>query len=168
MCLQYFDPAKPVRLQVDASKVGLGAVLIQNDPNGKGKPIAFASKSLTPAVTRYANIECEMLAVVFGCMKFHHYLYGRRFICESDHKPLEDIHLKHLSDAPPRLQRLLLKIQPYDFSIKFIPGKDIPMADALSRVSQYEKVEIKGLDVTIHELTPQLTRVQVQTIQKAT
>ena len=168
VCLQYFDPAKPVRLQVDASKVGLGAVLIQNDPIGKGKPIAFVSKSLTPVETRYANIEHEMLAVVFGCMKFHHYLYGRRFICESDHKPLEDIHLKHLSDAPPRLQRLLLKIQPYDFSIKYIPGKDIPMADALSRVSPYEKVKIKGLDVTIHELTPQLTRVQVQTIQKAT
>ena len=107
MCLQYFDPAKPVRLQVDASKGGLGAVLIQNDPNGKGKPIAFASKSLTPAETRYANIERKMLAVVFGCMKFHHYLYGRWFICESDHKPLEDIHLKHLSDAPTKVTKII-------------------------------------------------------------
>ena len=146
MCLQCFDTTKPVTLQVDASKVGLGAVLIQNDSQGRGMPVAFASKSLTPAETRYANIECKMLAVVFGCMKFHHYLYGRKFICESDHKPLEDIHLKHLSDAPPRLQRLLLKIQPYDFSIKYIPGPKIPMADALSRVSPHEKIEIKGLE----------------------
>ena len=92
--------------------------------------MAFASKSLTPAETRYANIKHEMLAIVFGCMKFHHYLNSRKFICESDHKPLEDIHLKHLSDAPPRLQRLLLKIQPYNFSIKYIPGPKIPMADA--------------------------------------
>ena len=109
-----------------------------------------------------------MLVVVFGCIKFHHYLYSRKFICESDHKPLEDIHLKHLSDAPPRLQRLLLKIQTYDFSIKYIPGPKIPMADAFSRVSSHEKAEIKGLDITIHELTPTMSRVQVETIQKAT
>ena len=89
-------------------------------------------------------------------MRFHHYLYGREFICQSDHKPLEDIHLKHLSDAPPRLQRLLLKIQTYNFVIKYVPGKDIPMADALSRVSPNGKTEIKGLDVTINELTHSL------------
>ena len=102
MCLQYFNTTKPVTLQVNASKVSFGAVLIQNDSKGRCKPVAFASKSLTPAETRYANIEHEMLAVVFGCMKFHHYLYSRKFICESDHKPLEDIHLKHLSNVPPR------------------------------------------------------------------
>ena len=59
------------------------------------------SISLIPAETRYANIECEMLAVVFGCTKFHHYLYDREFIWHTDHKPLEDIHMNHLSDAPP-------------------------------------------------------------------
>ena len=73
-----------------------------------------------------------MLAVIFGCMRFHHYLYGREFICHGDYKPLQDIHMKHLSGAPPRLQRLLLKIQPYNFVIKYVPGKDIPMEDALS------------------------------------
>ena len=113
-CLQYFDMAKPVTLQVEASKVGLGAVLIQKDSQGRHRPDVFASKSLTPAETRYASIECEMLAVVFGCMRFHCYLYGREFICQSDQKPLEDIHLKHVSDAPTRLQRILLKIQPYN------------------------------------------------------
>ena len=168
MCLQYFDTTKPVTLKVDASKVSLHAVLIQNDSQGRGKPVAFASKSLTPAETRYANIECKMLPVVFGCIKFHHYLYGRKFICKSDHKPLEDIHQKHLNDAPPRLQRLLLKIQPYDFSIKCIPGHKIPMADVLRTVSPHENIEIKGLDVTIHELTSTMSRVQVETVQKAT
>ena len=82
--LQYFDTKKPVVLQVDASQVGLGAALLQDS-----KVIAYASKSLTPAETRYANIEHEMLAVVFGCLKFHHYLYGRSFVCNSDHQPLE-------------------------------------------------------------------------------
>ena len=155
-------------LQVEASKVGLGAVLIGKESQGRCRQDTFASKSLTPAETRYANIECEMLGVVFGFMEFHHYFYDMEFICHSDHKPLEDIHLKHLSDAPSRLQRLLLQIQPYNFVIKHDPGKDIMMADALSRVSPNEKTEIKGLDVTIHELTPQLTRIQVKSIQKAT
>ena len=109
-----------------------------------------------------------MLAAVFDCMRFHHYLYGREFICQCDQKHLEDLHLKHLSDVPPRLQRLLLKIQPYDFVIKYVPGKNIPMADAFSRVSPNEKTEIKDLDVTIHEITPQLSRIQVESIQKAT
>ena len=168
MCLWYFDTTKPVTLQVDASKVSFGAVLIQNDSQGRGKAVAFASKSLTPAETRYANIEHKMLANVFGCVKFHHYLYGRKFICESDHKHLEDIYLKHLSDAPPRLQRLLLKIQLYDFSIKYIPAPKIPTADAPSRASLHDKVDIKGLDITIHELTPTMSRVQVETLQKAT
>ena len=81
MCLQSFDTTKPVTLQVDASKASFGAVLIQNDSQGRGQPVTFASKSLTPPETRYTNIEHEILAVVFGCMKFHHKLYGRKFIC---------------------------------------------------------------------------------------
>ena len=96
--LQYFDPKKPVVLQVDASQVGLGAALLQDS-----KVIAYASKGLTPAETRYANIECEMLVVVSGCLKIHHCIYGRSFVCNSDHQPLENIHLKHLTDAQSRL-----------------------------------------------------------------
>ena len=109
-----------------------------------------------------------MLAIVFGCIKFHHYLYNRKFICQSDHKLLVDICLKHLSNVPPRLKRLLLKIKPFDFSINYIPGPKIPMVDAPSRFRSHEKVEIKGFDITIHEITPTMSRVQVKTIQKAT
>ena len=76
-------------MQVDASQVGLGAVLLQD-----GRPVAYASKAVTPEEMSYANIEREMLAVVFGCLKYHHYLYGRRFVCRSDDQPLEKIHLK--------------------------------------------------------------------------
>ena len=97
-------------------------------------------------------------------MRFHHYLYGREFIYQSDHKPLKDEQLRHYSDASLRLQRLLLKIQPCNFVIKYVPGKDIPMEDALSRVSPNEKPDIKGLDVTIHKLTQQLSRIQVESI----
>ena len=85
--LAYYDKSKPVVLQVDASGKGLGAVLLQEN-----KPITFASKALTPAESRYANIDRELLAVVYGCEKFHTYLYGRNFVVKSDHRPLEQIH----------------------------------------------------------------------------
>ena len=52
---------------------------------------------------------------------------------------------KNLSDAPPRLQRLLFKVQPYDFEIKYIPGKEVALVDALSRVNPQYKMELKGL-----------------------
>eukprot|EP00057_Strongylocentrotus_purpuratus_P014994 XP_011669468.1 PREDICTED: uncharacterized protein LOC105440709 [Strongylocentrotus purpuratus] len=124
----YFDVNKPTVLQVDASLQGLGATLLQD-----GKGIAFASKALSDAETRYANIERELLAVVFGCERFHIFLYGKSFIVETDHKPLEMIQHKHLAAAPPRLQRMLLRLQPYKLTIVYKPGKDVPVADCLSR-----------------------------------
>ena len=69
-CLMYFDTSKPITLQVDVSQVGLGGVLLQEESQGGSRPVAYASKALTPCETRYANIEREMLAVVWGCIKF--------------------------------------------------------------------------------------------------
>ena len=82
--LRYYDKSKPVTLQCDASLKGLGTCIIQD-----GQPIAFACKSLTDTETRYANIERELLAIIYGCKKFHTYLYSRTFIMETDHKPLK-------------------------------------------------------------------------------
>ena len=97
---------------------GLRVALLQ-----KGKPIAFASKALTGPETRYANIESELLAVVFGCERFYSYLYGQSVTVESDHKPLESIHMKHITSAPHRLQKMLLRLQPYNITIKYSPDK---------------------------------------------
>ena len=93
--LRYFDPLLPVTIQVDASQVGLGAALLQNN-----NPIAFASKALTEAECHYSNIKREMLAVVFGAEKFRTYVYGRSITIKSDHKPLESISQKNLADMP--------------------------------------------------------------------
>ena len=71
--LAYFDRDKESVIQVDASGKGLGTVLLQDK-----KPIAYASKSFTDAEKRYANIEQELLAVVFGAERFHTYVYGKR------------------------------------------------------------------------------------------
>ena len=97
--LRYYDRNLPVTVQVDASLRGLGACLIQKH-KGKDQPIAFASKSLTDAETRYTNIERELLAIVFACQRFSTYLLGRSFVAESDHKPLEMI--EKLKDSMQR------------------------------------------------------------------
>ena len=127
--LAYFDPSNPAVLQADASQEALGVALTQ-----EGRPIAFASKSLTDTEKRYANIERELLACVFGALRFHTYLYGKPFLIESDHRPLEMISRKNLTAAPARLQRMLLRLQRYDYQITYKPGKEMTLPDSLSRL----------------------------------
>ena len=145
--LRYYDRNLLVTVQADTSLRGLGACLIQQH-KGKDQPIAFASKSLTDAETRYANIERELLAIVFACQCFSTYLLRRSFIAESDHKPLEMIAMKNLVNAPPRLQRMLLELQRYDVTIKYRPGNQMQLADALSRCPVRASQEIK-LDMRV-------------------
>ncbi|KAK3731887.1 hypothetical protein QZH41_008989 [Actinostola sp. cb2023] len=148
-----------------SSQRGLGATLLQD----KG-PVEYRSKLLTETESRYSNIEREMLAVVHGLEKFHCYAYGRPVVVETDHKPLEAIFKKHLASSPPRIARMMLRIQKYDVDIKYVPGKDIPLADALSRLNPCHGDEISGLDVTLHELHMHLNTspTRVKQIQEET
>ena len=143
MALSHFNPSKEVTLQVDGK--GLGATLLQD-----GKPVAFCSKALTDCEERYANIEREMLMVVYRCERFHTYLYGKQFLVESAHKPLESIYLKNLTAAPHQLQRMLLRLQPYDLTIKYCPGKEVLLANALSRLSPHVRGPVKDMDVQVN------------------
>ena len=90
-----------------------------------------------------------MLIIVFGLERFHQYAYGRHVTIEIDHKPLGSITRKHLMNAPPRLMRILLRKQKYDFTMKYVPGKDIPIADGLSCIPIHVG-EIPDINVTIH------------------
>ena len=74
-----------------------------------------------------------MLALLYGCEEFHTYVYGNEFIVESDHKPLEMIILKNLVSVPQRLQRMLLRLQPYKMVIKYVLGPKMYISDILSR-----------------------------------
>ena len=125
--LGYYEPQKPVTLEMDASSKGLGAVLLQ-----EGKPIVYASRPLTQTQQRYAQIEKEKLAIVHGAKKFHHLIFGKIVAVESDHRPLEHICNKPLHQAPLRLQKILLTLQSYDLRITYKPGKEMCITDALS------------------------------------
>ena len=85
------------------------------------------------AESRYAQIEKEILAVQFSLERFHQYIYGKKVAIESDHKPLETIFKKALESAPPRLQRILLRMQKYDYTLEYKPGKELLLLDMLSR-----------------------------------
>ena len=95
--------------------------------------VAYASRSMTTAEKNYAQIENEQLGVMFACERFHIYIYGRKVIVETDHQPLIATSKKQLCDAPPTLQRLLLRIQKYDLMLENTPGKLLVVADTLSR-----------------------------------
>jgi len=127
--LQYFNVQEPIIVQADASQSGLGAVLLQN-----GKPIEYASRAMSRIEQdSYAQIEKELLAVTFAVQRFHTYIYGTRITIQTDHLPLISIAKKALMSAPKRLQRMLLRLQSYDFDLVYIPGSQLIIPDTLSR-----------------------------------
>nr|CAI5828457.1 unnamed protein product [Callosobruchus analis] len=126
--LQIFDPSKPILIQCDASSEAFGSCLLQD-----GHPIVFASRSLSKSEKRWAQIEKELGAIVFACGKMHYFIYGFEITIQTDHKPLIPIFNKDLDKASARLQRMLLKLLKYNIKITYLPGKDMLVADALSR-----------------------------------
>ena len=129
--LPYFNFNAETTLQMDASKKGLGACLIQN-----GKVICYASRVLTKTEQNYQNLEQEALGIIWGMEKFHYFLYGKEFTLETDQKPLVSIYHKHMVDINPRVQGLIIRSFPYlPFHVVYKKGKDISVTDALSQVT---------------------------------
>ena len=151
--LRFFNPSSPAIIQTDASSTGLGSCLMQD-----GHPVAFASRALTDAETRYAQIEKELLAIVLACNKFSNLVYGRHTLIHSDHKPLERIFKKSLSQTTPRLQRMLLCLLKFDLEVAYKPGKEMYVSDTLSRTytttpQTTAEIELaEEIDVTVHTL----------------
>ena len=154
--LAYYDRTQPLAIQTDASEYGLGTALLQNN-----SPIAFASKTLTDVETRYANIECKCLSVVFGLQKFDTYIYGRHITVFNDLKPLEMITKKPIHAAPPRLQRMLLRLQKCDYMLIYKPGKEITLADRLSRFPSNKENILIELHQNIQHLTFTSNRINI-------
>ena len=149
--LKYFDPNKETKISADASQCSLGAVLLQKHKDN-WCTVAYAARSLTETETNYSQIEKKTLGLVFGCEKFYHFVYGRNFHIATDHKPLISIASKPLSQTPPRIQRLMLRLQAYDYSLSYTQGTHLLVADALSRSCPHDPAEHSSTeeDVKIH------------------
>ncbi|CAB4030793.1 Retrovirus-related Pol poly from transposon [Paramuricea clavata] len=128
--LSYYDVKKDAKIQCDASKNAVGAVLLQ-----EGKTIAYESRKLRTSELNWSPIEKEMLAIVFSTGKFREYILGKETVVQTDHKPLETMFRKPLLSAPLRLQTMMLKVKGYDLKVEYLPGKKQVIADTLSRAS---------------------------------
>ena len=147
--LYIYDPSKELILENDASEYGLGSALMQ-----EGRPVAFSSRALSNAEKNYAQIEKEMLAIVNGLTKFHHFTFGRFVRVLSDHKPLVSIVKKPLFRAPKRLQAMLLRLQEYNFEVEYRPGNLIPISDALSRAPTSKPIRQELISVNNLSFSP--------------
>ena len=154
--LQFYEPNKAVTIQCDASKSGLGACLLQ-----EGRPVAYASRSLTETEQRWFQIEKELLSIVFAAERFNQFIYGREVEVENDHKPFETIVRKSIQSASPRIQLMMLRLLRYKLYVKYVSGKPVLIVDALSRahtdsVSRQEPAEIPEMETRIHSLVTSL------------
>ena len=129
--MSYFDPNKETKIFVDASPVGVAAVLMQPDQESPNI-ICYASRALTEVEQRYSQTEREALAVVFGCEKFHLYIAGSSVTVITDHRPLVPMFTNPYITLPARIERWVLRLQQYDMKVEYRPGRDNP-ADYASR-----------------------------------
>ena len=134
--LAHYDPQLPIIVSSDASAYSIGSVLSHRMQDGNEKPVAFASRSLSPAENKYPQLEKEALALIFGVTKFHKYLCGRSFTLQSDHRPLlgllkQDRVISAMASAHTEMGDDF----EYEYRLEFMPGSRISHADCMSRLS---------------------------------
>lgn len=146
--LRYFDTRDTLTIQCDASKVGVGCVLLQKD-----HPVVYGSRTLSKTESGYACIERECLAIVFACKRFEQYVVGMPgVIVETDHKPLVEIFKKPIHVAPARLQRMMLVLKRYDITVTYRKGAEMYIADLLSRTAREASTEGMDKEVEIYSI----------------
>ena len=129
LALPDFD--RPFGMRTDASQYAIGGVLYQVDEEEREHPIWFASKTLNATEQKWSATEREMLAVYTWIRYWRPYVWGRAFTVYTDHSPLTGI--KTRKDVTGRLTNMILKLQEYDYELKYTPGRTHHVPDALSR-----------------------------------
>ena len=177
--LAHFDPNQEIGISCDASEVGIRAVLFHRYNDGSERPIVNASKTLTDTQRRYSQIQKEALSIVFTLHKFHQFLYGRKFILVTDHKPLTSLFGPSKSTpilAANRLARWALMLNQYDYTTEYRNTKQHGNADALSRLPQGPDSNFDGEEsdagidtiCTIKTISMQITPVDSEVLAKET
>ena len=145
--LKFFDQKLPTKITCESSKFTIGATLEQKHENNC-HPVAFKSRSCTCAEQNYCPLERETLAVVLACSKVNEYLYDKKVLVESDHKPLKSILSTLIHKTPPRIQRFIMFLQKYEFVVNYIPGNNLTCSHTLSRAPLKEQTpEISETEV---------------------
>jgi len=119
---------------VDAAQTNsVSAMLIEWEipTNKTGYAISYCSRKLQPRETRYSVIETEILVITFALEKFRYWVYNRKVITHSYHRPLQ--YLNSLSKHSSRLARYNLIQQEYDIEMRYVNGTD-QLADHLTRL----------------------------------
>ena len=173
--LALYDPGKETCVSADASSYGLGAVLTQKQPDSSWRPVAYASRALTNTEVRYAQIEKESLAATWACERFSDYLIGKEFCLETDHKPLVTLlGSKNLDELPARVQRFRMRLMRFTYSITYVPGKNLTVADTLSRapvsISHADEDELRAeVETFVHAVMQNLpaTEQRLEEIRQA-
>lgn len=129
--LKHFDPTLPVEVHTDASDIGVGAVLVQLRGEEGPHPVAYASRKLSDAETRYTTTEKECIGAVWAVQHFRNFLWGRHFTIVVDHHALCWLHKNKESSG--RLARWALKLMEYDYTIRHKQGRLHVVPDCLSR-----------------------------------
>ncbi|XP_018403211.1 PREDICTED: uncharacterized protein LOC108780116 [Cyphomyrmex costatus] len=149
--LAHYDYHKNIIIQADASSFGIGSALIQEDEHKERKVVAYASRMLTNSEKKYSQIEKEALALTCAVEHFKDFVTGIDITLETDHKPLVQILLsKPLDELTPRLQRIRMRLMRYNYKVTFVPGKQLVLADCLSRNP------VVGIDETGKEFTEEI------------
>ena len=118
-------------IEVDASKVAVGGVLLQEQHDGVIKPVSYCSYALSPPQQNWETYSQETFALVLAVRKWHMYLFGNKFTFRSDHDPLKSIRNK--KDPRGKIANWLMELEEYDYDIQHIKGTDNTKAGCLSR-----------------------------------
>jgi len=166
LLLEHYDPTKTLVVAADASATGIGAVLLQRDSHGHERAV-YMAQSLTDSQRNYSQLEKEALALVTAVERFHKFLWGRKFLLQTDHKPLlallQPSNTKGLKPTTAaRLERWALRLLGYDFKIEYIRTQDFGQADALSRlIDNFRQDNAEELQVAyIHKIDSEILHVK--------
>ena len=145
--LNFYDSNKPLYIEVDTSKKGIVAVMLQEDSIVKNTskcdipnnlhPVSYASKILSSTESHYSYIEHELLGVLVAIMHFKHFTYGCTVCIITDNKPLVPLFKKSLVDASPHLTCMLMQLLDYTLNVHYQPGERMHLSDALSCLSSH-------------------------------
>ena len=177
--LVHFDPKIPIGIACDASNTGIGAVLFHRYSDGSERPICNVSKILSKSQQNYSQIQKEALSIIFGIKKFHQYIYGRKFILVTDHRPLLAMFgpgKETPSLAANRLCRWALTLSQFDYKIEYRKSSQHGNADSLSRLparddvqfDAHEKVDDLHVVCSINHINNKLETVHSGTLQQET